>query len=222
VAVCRRPRRYRPVGRCSRRCHAWPVLGVFVLQRDVHNADGRIPPEVLSTEIRGIGTGFATAVSRVGAGIGTFLMPISLHSLGAGLTMPSAAAAAFAGAGLTQWLAPETNGKSITAVAGGITHERVIHCQEGSAPRCRRSGRRDNAQRPARQRRSSEPPARRADRGRRSHRCHRNRLPRITLEVKSTGEHRTPLQQRLFRVIEVVVGPRHRVAQGLVTFLAAP
>ncbi len=48
---------------------------------------GVYPPEVLSTEIRGIGTGFATAVSRVGAGIGTFLMPISMHSLGTGLTM---------------------------------------------------------------------------------------------------------------------------------------
>jgi putative MFS transporter len=31
------------------------------------------PGEVLPTEIRGIGTGFAAAVSRVGAGIGTFL-----------------------------------------------------------------------------------------------------------------------------------------------------
>jgi len=116
---------------------------------------GVYPPEVLSTEIRGIGTGFATAVSRVGAGIGTFLMPISMHSLGAGLT--TLIAVAFAGAGLTQWLAPETNGKSLTEAAGGIMHEPVIHCQEGSAPRYRRSGRRDNAQRPARQRRSSEP-----------------------------------------------------------------
>jgi len=181
VAVCRRPRRYRPVGRCSRRCHARPVLGVSFFNAMYTTLTGVYPPEVLSTEIRGIGTGFATAVSRVGAGIGTFLMPISMHSLGAGLTMliaAAAAAVAFAGAGLTQWLAPETNGKSLTEAAGGITHEPVIHCQEDSAPRYCRTGRRDNAQRPARQRRSSEPPARRADRGRRSHRRHRNRLPR--------------------------------------------
>ncbi len=37
-----------------------------------------------------------------------------------------------------------------------------------------------------------------------------------TLQVESPGEHRTPLQQRLFRVVEQVVGPRHRVAQRLV------
>ena len=36
------------------------------------------------------------------------------------------------------------------------------------------------------------------------------------LQVKSPGEHRIPLQQRPFRIVEVVVGPCHRVAQGLV------
>ena len=35
-------------------------------------------------------------------------------------------------------------------------------------------------------------------------------------EVESAGEHRTSLQQHLFRVIEQVVGPRHGVAQRLV------
>ena len=39
-----------------------------------------------------------------------------------------------------------------------------------------------------------------------------------TLEIESTGEHRTPIQQRLLRIVEQVVGPRHRVAQRLVTF----
>ena len=42
------------------------------------------------------------------------------------------------------------------------------------------------------------------------------------LEVKSPGEHRTPFQQRLFRVVEEVVGPRHRVAQRVVACQAAP
>ena len=41
-------------------------------------------------------------------------------------------------------------------------------------------------------------------------------------EVESAGEHRTPLQQLLLRVIEVVVGPRHRVAQRLVACQATP
>lgn len=80
------------------------------------------PGEVLPTEIRGIGTGFAAAVSRVGAGIGTFLLPISMENLGPGPTMLIAAGVAFVGAGLSQWLAPETKGKSLTEAAAGYSH----------------------------------------------------------------------------------------------------
>ncbi|MFD5276010.1 MFS transporter [Pseudarthrobacter sp. NPDC058362] len=77
------------------------------------------PGEVLPTKIRGIGTGFAAAVSRVGAGIGTFLLPVSMENLGPGPTMLMAADVAFAGAALSQWLAPETKGKSLTEAAAG-------------------------------------------------------------------------------------------------------
>jgi putative MFS transporter len=80
------------------------------------------PGEVLPTEIRGIGTGFAAAVSRVGAGIGTFLLPISMQNLGPGPTMLIAAGVAFAGAALSQWLAPETKGKTLTEAAAGYAH----------------------------------------------------------------------------------------------------
>ncbi|MFE5838094.1 MFS transporter [Arthrobacter sp. NPDC056493] len=80
------------------------------------------PGEVLPTEIRGIGTGFAAAVSRVGAGIGTFLMPLSMENLGPGPTMLIAAFVALAGAALSQWLAPETKGKSLTEAAAGYAH----------------------------------------------------------------------------------------------------
>lgn len=80
------------------------------------------PGEVLPTEIRGIGTGFAAAVSRVGAGIGIFLLPMSMETLGAGPTMLIAAGVAFVGAALSQWLAPETKGKSLTEAAAGYSH----------------------------------------------------------------------------------------------------
>jgi MFS transporter, putative metabolite transport protein len=49
-------------------------------------------------------------------------MPISMQNLGAGLTMLIGAGVAFAGAGLSQWLAPETKGNSLTETAAGITH----------------------------------------------------------------------------------------------------
>lgn len=80
------------------------------------------PGEVLPTEIRGIGTGFAAAVSRVGAGIGIFLLPMAMESFGPGPTMLIAAGVALAGAALSQWLAPETKGKSLTEAAAGYSH----------------------------------------------------------------------------------------------------
>lgn len=83
---------------------------------------GIYPGEVFPTEIRGIGTGFATAVSRVGAGLGTFLLPWSMTNLGPGPTMLFAAGLAALGAALSQWLAPETKGKSLTETAGGYSH----------------------------------------------------------------------------------------------------
>jgi hypothetical protein len=42
------------------------------------------------------------------------------------------------------------------------------------------------------------------------------------LEVESPGEHRTPLQQRLFRLVEQVIGPRDGVAQGVMAFQSTP
>ncbi|GAA3547583.1 MFS transporter [Amycolatopsis ultiminotia] len=75
---------------------------------------GVYPGEIFPTEIRGIGTGFATAFSRVGAGIGTFLLPWSMHHLGAGTSMLIAAAVCVLGAVVSQLLAPETMGRSLS------------------------------------------------------------------------------------------------------------
>ena len=101
-----------------------PVVLILFLVFSFFNAmyttlTGVYPGEVLPTEIRGIGTGFAAAVSRIGAGIGIFLLPMSMETLGAGPTMLIAAAVALAGAGLSQWLAPETKGKTLTEAAAG-------------------------------------------------------------------------------------------------------
>jgi putative MFS transporter len=83
---------------------------------------GIYPGEVFPTEARGIGTGFATAVSRIGAGLGTFLLPWSMTHIGASGTMLIAAGIAGLGAALSQWLAPETKGKSLTETAAGYAH----------------------------------------------------------------------------------------------------
>ena len=65
-------------------------------------------------------------------------------------------------------------------------------------------------------------PGHRADPGWRNRRVIGSGTAQALCEVESAGEHRTPLQQRLFRVVEQVVGPRHRVAQRVVAFQAAP
>jgi putative MFS transporter len=83
---------------------------------------GIYPGEVFPTEIRGIGTGFATAASRVGAGAGTFLLPWSMATQGPAFTMLIAAGLVLVGAILSQWLAPETKGKSLTETAAGFAH----------------------------------------------------------------------------------------------------
>lgn len=96
---------------------------VFSFVNAMYNTlTGIYPSEVFPTEIRGVGTGFAAAVSRVGAGLGTFLLPWSMMNLGPATTMLIASAVAFAGAAVSQWLAPETKGRSLTETAAGLTH----------------------------------------------------------------------------------------------------
>jgi putative MFS transporter len=96
---------------------------IFSFFSAVYNTlTGVYPGEVLPTEIRGVGTGFAAAVSRVGAGMGTFLLPILIESIGIGPTMLIAAVIAAAGALLSHWLAPETKGMTLTEAAAVYSH----------------------------------------------------------------------------------------------------
>ncbi|WP_327665374.1 MFS transporter [Streptomyces sp. NBC_00498] len=75
---------------------------------------GVYPGEVFPTEIRGAGVGFATAVSRVGAAAGTFLLPLSVDSLGTSVTMLLAAAISLIGGIVSHRLAPETKGLTLS------------------------------------------------------------------------------------------------------------
>ncbi|CAL9374035.1 Inner membrane metabolite transport protein YgcS [Streptomyces sp. enrichment culture] len=75
---------------------------------------GVYPGEIFPTELRGIGTGFATAFSRVGAALGTFALPWSMENLGAGPSMLIAAGVCVAGAVVSQVLAPETMGRNLS------------------------------------------------------------------------------------------------------------
>lgn len=75
---------------------------------------GVYPGEVFPTEIRGVGVGFATAASRVGAAAGTFLLPLSMETYGITTTVLIAGGVSFFGLIVTYFLAPETKGKLLS------------------------------------------------------------------------------------------------------------
>ncbi|WP_346768863.1 MFS transporter [Crystallibacter degradans] len=79
---------------------------------------GVYPGEVFPTEIRGAGVGFATAASRVGAAVGTFVLPISMQGLGVATTMVFAAAVSIIGGIVSHFLAPETKGLVLSEASG--------------------------------------------------------------------------------------------------------
>jgi MFS transporter, putative metabolite transport protein len=75
------------------------------------------PGEVFPTEVRGIGTGFASAVSRLGAATGTFLIPVGIATIGISPVVLIIAAIVASGAIVSQLWAPETKGKSLSETA---------------------------------------------------------------------------------------------------------
>ncbi|GAB3627575.1 MFS transporter [Pandoraea terrae] len=78
---------------------------------------GVYPGEVFPTEIRGIGVGFATAFSRIGAAMGTFLLPLVISALGISAAMLMAAGISLVGGIVSYVLAPETKGKLLSEVS---------------------------------------------------------------------------------------------------------
>jgi putative MFS transporter len=79
------------------------------------------PNEIFPTEIRTFAMGIGTSLSRVGAAVGTYLVPISLHTLGIGVTMYVAAAVTFIGLAVAWALAPETRSLNLRDAAA-LTH----------------------------------------------------------------------------------------------------
>ena len=71
------------------------------------------PNELFPTDIRASAVGLCTAISRIGAAIGTFLLPFSLKSLGIGSTMLICAVITLIGLLLSILMAPETKGMTL-------------------------------------------------------------------------------------------------------------
>ncbi len=71
------------------------------------------PNELFPTEVRASATGLATAMSRIGAAVGTYLVPLMLTEIGVSNTMLVMAAVCLAGVVLCAALAEETKGMSL-------------------------------------------------------------------------------------------------------------
>ncbi|HET9253774.1 MAG TPA: MFS transporter [Pseudonocardiaceae bacterium] len=74
------------------------------------------PNEVFPTDIRATGSGIATAFSRVGAAVGTYLLPVGIEAIGTPWCMVIGAAMCVIGAVVSHALAPETTGKSLSHI----------------------------------------------------------------------------------------------------------
>ena len=75
------------------------------------------PNELFPTDIRAFAVGMGASLSRIGAAIGTWLVPMSLHSIGIGNTMYVAAAVSVVGLVASIALAPETRSLSLQEAA---------------------------------------------------------------------------------------------------------
>ncbi|MEU6967144.1 MFS transporter [Kitasatospora aureofaciens] len=84
--------------------------------------DWTYPNELFPTEIRATAVGVATSVSRIGAAVGTYLLPLSLTGLGTGPTMLIAAGTTALGLLVCVLWAEETRGTALGAApAAGRT-----------------------------------------------------------------------------------------------------
>jgi putative MFS transporter len=81
---------------------------------------GPYPSELFPTELRTTGVGVAAAASRIGAALGTFLLPLGLNTIGVGASMVVGAGFCVAGGVVCQLWAPETARRRLvdTSAAG--------------------------------------------------------------------------------------------------------
>jgi len=80
------------------------------------------PTELFPTDIRASAVGVASAISRIGAAAGTYLMPIGIDLFGLGPTLLIGAGVAVAGTVVCVAWAPETRGRALhESAAVGVT-----------------------------------------------------------------------------------------------------
>lgn len=99
------------------------VIACFAVFAFVVSGAGNLetvyPSELFPTELRATGIGFAAAMSRVGAAVGTFLLPMSIDHLGTQVTMLIGTGVVLAGVVASVAWAPETRHLDLAESCGG-------------------------------------------------------------------------------------------------------
>ncbi|PFM99749.1 MFS transporter [Bacillus cereus] len=91
------------------------------------------PAELFPTELRGSGVGMVTAISRIGAAIGTFLLPVSINSFGLSTSMIGMSVILLIGMIVSIAWAPETKSLSLNEASNPL-EEASNSLQETSNP----------------------------------------------------------------------------------------
>ncbi|WP_319543468.1 MFS transporter [uncultured Pseudodesulfovibrio sp.] len=101
---------------------AFILLGAFstVLAVSIV-AEWLYPPELFPTELRGSGVGLTIAASRIGAGMGTWMLPVVMEQYGVTVTLTCCIATLLIGGVVCQLLAPETSPKFVSRKAASET-----------------------------------------------------------------------------------------------------
>jgi len=98
---------------------AFVLLGTFstVLAISIV-AEWLYPPELFPTELRGSGMGLTIAFSRIGAGMGTWMLPVISEQYGVTVTLACCIGSLVIGGVVCQLLAPETSPQFASAPVG--------------------------------------------------------------------------------------------------------
>lgn len=113
---------------------AWLMVacfGLFTLVLSaVSNLVGVYPAESFPTEVRAGGIGLATAASRLGSALSTFLLPVSVAGIGLNPTMTILAGILLLGALISIAWAPETKYLSLTEAGRATDTEALTTVQQ--------------------------------------------------------------------------------------------
>lgn len=116
----------------------WLVIACFIFYALIMGGAQTLqtvyPSELFPTGVRATAVGVATAISRVGAFVGTFLLPIGLDTLAVNMVMLISAVLSALGIWLCVAWAPETKGQTLNEASSILNVVSGRRQERGEAP----------------------------------------------------------------------------------------